>query len=319
MDYSVIIQALLLCKGVSRKIINKLHSDIKSCVNESEVLGVITHLNNNRIDEITIAEFRKKISISENLKENSLKQNISILNITDEQFPSRLRKINDPPVLLYLKGDISKFENCINVALIGTREPSQYGARIAERLGIQFTERGCNIISGLAIGCDSFAHIGCLKAKGLALAVMPGGLDRIYPSSNRSLAETILNTGGALISEYPPGVKPFPSFYVDRDRLQSAISDAIVVVETGIQGGTMHTVNFALQQGKTLAAYRHPEKYSHYDKCKGNLLLINTKKALPIDNESEIIDLIEKVKNTTNSTVEVHTNKDIETQLSFLN
>jgi len=298
MNQTLLIQALLLLKGVNRKTVYKLYKSSLLAKSDDELFQTLYKYFNNRNIYFTIEDFNNKIKQAEQIFHNAQNNNIEVISIADKIYPSRFRNVDDPPVILFYKGDLSHFEKGINIAVIGTREPSSHGAKIAERLGKHFAEKGCNVISGLAIGCDTFAHRGCLIGGGKTLAVLPGGLDIIYPSSNRELAEHILKSGGALVSEYPPRVKPFRSYYVDRDRLQSAFSEAIVVVETDIKGGTMHTVEFAKNQRRILAVYKHPEKYLLEPKCQGNIRLLNADEAFPIDSEDSIVELIQRAVNS---------------------
>lgn len=203
-------------------------------------------------------------------------------------FPGRLRAIDDPPVVLFVLGNQECLIEKPAVAVIGTREPSEYGAQTAKRFGKTFAELGFTVVSGLAIGCDSAAHEGCLEVHGQTVAVLAHGLDSIYPAINRSLAERIVASGGCLVSEYPPGLRAQRSFFIERDRLQSGLSNGIVVVETDIKGGTMHTVGFAHEQGRPVAALVHPQKYARHEKTKGNRHLIEANRAYPIADKSEL-------------------------------
>lgn len=140
------------------------------------------------------------------------------------------------------------------VAIIGTRKPTAYGREVVEHLSYELAKCGVVIVSGLALGVDGLAHRAALKAGGITIAIMPGGLDSIHPRSHRQLALDILGAGGALISEYPPGEPPYRSNFVARNRIVSGISDAVLVVEASAKSGTMHTASFALDQGRVVMA-----------------------------------------------------------------
>lgn len=295
MNNNIIIQALLLCKGINRKTISKVYKQVMGIKDYDDILYIVnssTNINNQINKDVLLSNISKAYDIYEKSKV----QEIQLISIADQTYPSRLRLIDDPPAILYVRGDLHPFETGKNVAIIGTREPTSHGAKVAEHFGIQFAQRGCNVISGLAIGCDTFAHVGCLTGGGKTLAVLPGGVDHVYPASNRNLAEDILINSGALISEYKPGEKPFKSNYVERDRLQSAFSEVIVVVETDIEGGTMHTVNFTIEQNKILAAYKHPKEYINEPKIQGNIALINNGKAIPVDSVENISELVSRAE-----------------------
>ena len=118
-------------------------------------------------------------------------------------------------------------------------------------------EKGINIVSGLALGCDTAAHKGALEAKGLTTAILGGGLDKIFPSENTTVAERIVNNGGVLLSEYPVGKETDPYTLVARDRLQAALSQAILVIQTDVNGGTMHAVMSAVATCKPIFAVEY--------------------------------------------------------------
>jgi DNA processing protein len=191
--------------------------------------------------------------------------------------------------------------NGINIAVIGTRDPSSHGINAAERLGERFSLMGCAVVSGLALGCDTYAHRGCLKANGKAIAILPGGIDKIYPSSNTGLAEDILRNSGLLLSEYSPGTRPFKTNYIDRDRLQSGISDAVVVVETDIKGGTMHTVGFAAKQSRQVVAYIRTDPSADVQTMRGNVYLVNSNIAAPLKNDEDIKSIVNRARASTES------------------
>lgn len=259
---------------------------------------------------------------AESIIAQSEKHNIEVISILDDGFPPKLKAIDDPPVLIFIKGNKECLFKEKSVAIIGTRKPTEHGEKVAEKLGRIFTQRGYTVVSGLAIGCDTFAHLGCVKEGGSAIAVLPCGLDKIYPASNRNLAENILKEKGCLISEYYIGQKPYKNFYVDRDRLQSALSKAVIVVETDVVGGTMHTVKFALQQKKVLVCYQHPEKYLTYKQTQGNMKLIDEGKALPIKDKQDIEKLIQIIDKKdilqSNNKISSTNKNDLNEQLSFL-
>jgi DNA processing protein len=190
--------------------------------------------------------------------------------------------------MVFIKGNLNDALKKICVAVIGTRDPSEYGMRWAERLGAYLAKKGLGVVSGLALGCDAEGHKGCLQEKGYALAVLAHGLDKIHPAANRSLGEEILDSGGCLLSEYPPGMPPQRNFFVERDRLQSGMSSGVIIVETDIKGGSMHTASFAIEQQRKLACLKHPEKYDKYPKAQGNISLISQGKAQPILTEEDL-------------------------------
>lgn len=180
---------------------------------------------------------------------------IACTGIGDLCYPERLYGIARPPLSLYYKGDIRIVSGNSSIALIGSRQPSARGKELAYRAGHLLGKRRINVVNGLALGCDTYALTGALAAGGKCAAILPCGPDRIVPRSNILLAERISDMGGCILSEYPCGTEVQKYRYVERDRLQSGISDAVVVIEAGLDSGTMHTVRYAIQQGRRLACF----------------------------------------------------------------
>jgi DNA processing protein len=163
--------------------------------------------------------------------------------------------VKRPPKEIYYRGNIDIVDNGRNIAVIGSRHVSDRGIKLSFDTGCRLAAMGINVVNGLALGCDTFALKGALSAGGKCIAVMPCGLDQTVPQSNSRLAEDILSNGGCLISEYPIGMPIEKYMYIERDRLQSGISEGVIVVEAERESGTMHTVSFAMKQGKALACF----------------------------------------------------------------
>ena len=180
---------------------------------------------------------------------------------------------------------------CPGIAVIGTREPTPNGEKAGKYFSGELAKRGFNIVSGLAVGCDTTGHIGALEVGGITTAFLANGLDwdSIYPKENLELAKEIVNKGGLLLSEYPVGQSCGRYGLVARDRLQAGLSYATIVVQTGEKGGTMHAVNATINSGKPLFAveYKKNEDITH-SKVQGNIKLINEQKAYPL--RSDCID-----------------------------
>ncbi len=174
------------------------------------------------------------------------------LPFSDERYPDRLRGLSDPPPLLYVRGDVELLARERLVAIVGTREPTVFGISAAESLTGALADGGWGIVSGLAKGIDTIAHRTALEHGAPTIAVMGGGLDSVYPAENKGLAARIVDQGGALISEQPFGERARPQHLVARDRLQSGLSVAVVVAQSGVRSGTMHTARFAAGQGRSL-------------------------------------------------------------------
>ncbi len=227
----------------------------------------------------------------EKIWEVSQQHNIQIISRDSSHYPKCLLQISDPPALLHVLGNIDALiRDCI--AIVGTREPTKYGIDAAKKLGALFAERGYVVVSGLADGIDAAAHRGALEANGLTVAVLAHGLDTVYPGKNKELANAILKNNGALVSEYSWGIKANRSYFVARDRIQSGLSLGVFVVETGIKGGTMHTVKSCKKQKRALIVLKHPPDLIEHPKTQGNAQLISEKRAdivFETDDDAEMV------------------------------
>jgi DNA processing protein len=184
--------------------------------------------------------------------EQIVAQGIQVLTWDDEGYPSRLKEIDQPPPILYLRGELTA-EDSWAVAVVGTRRVTAYGRQVTEELASYLAQNGVTVVSGLARGVDAIAHQAALKAGGRTLAVMGNGVDRIYPPEHRALAEQIL-ASGALLSDYAPGTPPESANFPPRNRLISGLSLAVVVVEAGETSGALITAQFAVDQGREVFA-----------------------------------------------------------------
>lgn len=176
---------------------------------------------------------------------------ISVITSWDSAYPASFSILPDPPSFLYCKGNLSLLNKKESVAIVGTRESSQLGESVASKTAAFFAEKGFNVVSGLAKGIDTAAHQGTLRSNGETTAVLVD-VGKIYPPENSQLADDILKKSGLLIAENPPNSITYKGAFVQRDRLQSALSAAIFPIETEIQGGTMHTVRFAREQRRLI-------------------------------------------------------------------
>ncbi|MBQ3103052.1 MAG: DNA-processing protein DprA [Oscillospiraceae bacterium] len=178
---------------------------------------------------------------------------IRILTIQDAAYPSRLKNIYDPPILLYYKGMLPVFDEEAAVAVVGTRDATPYGIQATEKLSYGMASQGAMVISGLARGIDSAAHRAALRAGGKTAAVLGCGIDVIYPPENRYLYEDVA-ASGSLISEYPPGTPPASRHFPERNRIISGLSVAVLVVEAPEKSGALITAAAALDQGREVFA-----------------------------------------------------------------
>ncbi|HTP25192.1 MAG TPA: DNA-processing protein DprA [Anaeromyxobacteraceae bacterium] len=196
---------------------------------------------------------------------------VRVVPVTGSEYPELLRAIPDRPPVLFVRGKLRPSRRA--VACVGTREPSKFGEEVARRVAGFVAERGYSIVSGLALGVDTLAHEAALDAKGHTVAVLANGLEAVYPKKNAGLAARILEAGGALVSEQPFGAPAIPRNLVARDRLQSGMSLATVVMQTDVAGGSMHTVRFTLIQGRLLLAPVPAGEHSAEPKSQGILAM----------------------------------------------
>jgi len=172
-----------------------------------------------------------------------------ILTLWDERYPRLLRTIYDPPPLLFTRGAFRE-EDSTSIAVVGTRRPSGYGLRMAERFAGELSRAGLTVVSGLARGIDTAAHRSSLASGGRTIAVIGSGLDVMYPPENRQLAERIAAQRGAVVSECPMEEGPDAPNFPRRNRIISGLSLGTLVVESDLNGGAMITANLALDQGR---------------------------------------------------------------------
>lgn len=180
------------------------------------------------------------------------KAEMTVLTWDDPEYPPRLLEIEQPPPVLYLRGQLSEADQW-TVAVVGTRRITAYGRQITEEIGRELARSNVTVVSGLARGVDAVAHLAALNNSGRTLAVLGSGVDIIYPPENRQLAERIIQNG-ALISDYPPGAAPEAANFPPRNRIISGISQAVIIVEAGEKSGALITAAFAAEQGRHVFA-----------------------------------------------------------------
>ena len=169
---------------------------------------------------------------------------------------THLEQITDPPIILWAKGDTGLLLKPM-IAIVGTRRPSAYAQLHTRRITRDLARKGFVIVSGLARGIDGLAHSECLRHQLPTVAVMGSCLDRIYPNEHKNMAGIIGSKGGLLLSEYPPGTPPSSHHFPQRNRIISGLSHGIIVMESGLMGGSMHTANTGLNQGRDVAVLPH--------------------------------------------------------------
>ena len=184
---------------------------------------------------------------------------LRLVSLVDAGYPEPLRRSPDPPLVLYVRGDLEAACALPLVAIVGSRAASPRGKRLAFALGRDLARAGLGVVSGLARGIDSAAHEGALAGGGRTIAVQGRGLDGVYPAENAALAERLVATGGALVSEFALGVGPRPGHFPRRNRILAGLSRAVVVVEAAEKSGALVTARLALDAGReVLAVPGHP-------------------------------------------------------------
>lgn len=181
------------------------------------------------------------------------KKEIRVIKKADTDYPDILRMYERMPGLLYVRGILPDPEKK-SVAVVGARNCSAYGKKEALRFAGVLAENGVQIISGMALGVDSWAHIGALEAGGITIAVLGSGIDVCYPVSHEELYWRILESGGGILSEYGPGMPALPHHFPIRNRIISALADIVLVVEARKKSGSLITASYALEQGKSIYA-----------------------------------------------------------------
>lgn len=206
-----------------------------------------------------------------------ISHNISLHTLFDHDYPYSLQNLDSPPPFIFCKGNYSSL-NEKNVAVIGTREPTIRGEEIGKRITEWLVKNDFNIVSGLAYGIDSIAHRSTLALQGKTIAVMAHGLDSIYPKKNESLVSDILDKQGALVSEYPVGMKISTINLVKRDAIQAALSSGVFLIQTGIKGGSLHASRAILQYGRPLVVVGQSKTdiNNKEDKIQGNVEILNS-------------------------------------------
>jgi len=213
-----------------------------------------------------------------------LKQNIKFIKVIDKDYPNILKKINDAPLILFKKGVLNNYENCI--AISGTRNPSVYGRLMARKIAYELSEYGYTIVSGLAHGIDEWAHCGALESdKGKTIAIL-AWMNPEYPAEHFDLFKDIINRGAVLseLSARPDSIIAKGKF-IQRDRIISGMSNAVIAIESDIEGGTVHQVNLAFNQKKIVFALEPKDN----EKAKKGFKLFIDMGAIPIKNTKDIL------------------------------
>jgi DNA processing protein len=200
----------------------------------------------------SITSWREKVNLDGELQRIE-KAAVQVVTRDDTEYPKNLREVYDPPIILYVKGTLSE-RDALAIAIVGSRRTTLYGQDMARKLAYQLARVGMTVVSGLARGIDTAAHTGALQAKGRTVAVIGCGIDIVYPAENEKLAKEIVEKGGAVVTEFPFGVKPDRQNFPMRNRIISGWTLGTVVVEANLKSGALITANQAAEQGRQVFA-----------------------------------------------------------------
>lgn len=227
-------------------------------------------------DLAKVKDFEKRYVKIEKRMLGLKEKNIHAVSVLDSDYPKRMRKVADYPLFLWCKGNRGLLKSRLNIGIIGTRKPTEYGKEAVRKIikAISKEKIVCTIVSGLAIGCDTLAHKHALENEIPTIAVLPCGTENIAPASNRPLAEEIVRSNGCLLSEYPNESGAEKKRYIERDKVLAELCDIIIVIECGVNSGTMHTVRFAEKYKKKIYCVKPPESLGNVETVQGNIMLL---------------------------------------------
>ena len=261
---------LISIKGIGKTAIYKRYfDDLKKAEGIEHIKEVVkqkdAHISE---EELRIAEGKAE----ELYSGITLDQSIKAVTVFDELYPKKLDVMGmKKPLVLYIKGD-ERILSEQNVAIIGTRKPTEWTEKVERRLVKKITEISDRVVvSGLALGCDKIAHEVVVEEKKKTIAVLPSGVNVITPASHINLADMILETGGCIVSEYLPDALAFKTTYIERDSIVAALSDVVIAVECEEKSGTMHTVKAAKEYNTLLGCYYNDKMGKRYS---GNLYMV---------------------------------------------
>ena len=276
------VRNLLAKFKTTKNILETDYQTLTSIINKKLAKGIVEAVRIRGEIEKTVEDELKKLD----------KLGGKIITIWDKEYPALLKKIYDPPLLFYLLGELTENDQ-YSIAIVGTRQPTNYGKVQAERISMELSKQGITIVSGMARGIDSIAHNSAIKFGGRTISVVGSGLDVIYPPENRKLFEKIVEAG-AVISEYPLGTKPDAQNFPKRNRLISGLCLGVIIIETGIIGGAMQTAAFALDQNREVFAL--PGNVGVRQSEGTNLLIQKSEAELITSAEDVILELEIKLK-----------------------
>lgn len=246
--------------GIGWKTISRLHSYLDSLNRLYDIqpleLSMTTGIELQQAEKIRDALQSGKVTAFNQLVKKWKEKGINILTYLDPDYPQYLKEIAQPPWVIYTIGRKELLQQ-LSIAMVGTRNPTNYGKIVANKLAKELVESGFVVVSGLARGIDSISHSGAISANGPTIAVLGSGIDVIYPSENKKLYNEIV-AKGLIISEYPPNTAPHPGFFPQRNRIISGLAYGTIIVEASMKSGSLITAQFALDQSREVFAVPGP-------------------------------------------------------------
>ncbi len=209
------------------------------------------HIGDNGMEVLRL--MNKDLSEAQRIMNACFRLDIGILVLDDPKYPAHLRMIQNPPPVLYYKGQLPVFDGNLIVTVVGTRRMSQYGKKMAFELSFDMARAGAVIVTGMALGIDGVASAAAVAAGGTTVAILGSGLDIIYPPEHQCLMESIINRG-VVMSEFPPGTRPLAENFPQRNRIMSGIAQSVVVIEGNSRSGALITARLATKQGRDVYA-----------------------------------------------------------------
>lgn len=270
------------------KRIFELYSDIRTFYNGGEkewrFSGLFTQKELNSLNN-------SKLTDAETILSKSINLGYSIITFDDDEYPECLFNIYSPPAVLYVNGELPDLDNRLSIAIVGARHPKEYGIKHSYNIAYNLAKCGVTVVSGGALGVDCASHRGALNAQGVTVCVLGCGINYNYLSENAQMRRNI-TFKGAVVSEYPPDTPPKPYHFPARNRIISALSDGVLVIEAGEKSGSLITADLALEQGKELFALMGAVD-SKYDL--GSNKLIKDGCAAPVTEFTDIIKAFDNV------------------------
>lgn len=302
-DHSLIQKLLLLPFGNRNFVLSALQHFAKMNVDTAKLshTQILEALWDNAIfrKRLPTLSFKQQLTWENKYKwliEENEKNNIKTVSYLDENYPKALHDLVDSPILLNYKGNFEKLNSLPSVAVVGSRQPTDYGYRIGVRVGEVLADHQVGVISGLALGCDTAGHQGAINKDGFTCAVLAHGLHEIYPKENIALAQNILDKGGLLLTESNYGECATKYSFLERNRIQAGLSKVVVVIETAEKSGTIHTVNTTIKLERFLYCIKPPEQLLKAPSIQGNIKLLEQDLAYSLGTREEFEKLLHILK-----------------------